>query len=808
MPSSYAVPVIRALGFAAIVSGTAVSVPVIAENSLAIEEIIVTARKKEESVQDVPIAMTALAKELQDSTIRDLADIEGYAPNVVFNDGAAGGGGAGTRVIIRGVAGSAIGEKSFDNPIAVSLDGIFFNSDSGRIVQNFDVERVEVLRGPQGTLFGRNTVGGVINVIRSKPTGEIGGKLRVTAGDFGQEEVRGLLNFPVTDTLAAKVYYASVKADGPLDRTFDGGHAPVTDYENFGIQLLWEPTDKFDALLSLDRYNNQSDGGAPTNWNNAGGVIDGIPFTFPCLVFGDCAGNEKTRGDVGTSVDANQRNEGDYRNDVISLTMKYQINDNLTLISTTGNHDTPYEDEISELDGSALDFIFIDNRNEYEQFSTELRLEGGYERFDFVVGAYYLDSEYNQDWATVGSFWSIVIPPAAGDLANSPADAATCASNAIPGNDTLWCDVSFAPGGAHFGEALGVGFDQRLFQTQKTESLSFFGQIDYSVTDKLILTGGVRYTNDEKDFTGFQAYQGAARYRYPFNFDVPRIDLSNDWSETTIKLAFAYHMTDDVMFFGSYAEGFKSGGFYGVNQNIRDFDRNQYDPETAESWEVGMKSQWMDNRVQLNVSVFLNDFADKQDSNAVRDEDTNTVATVWENQSSVQYWGVEVESRFVATERFNMFATVGFLDSEYDDFFSLGAIPADDPCNVTDTCVPIDSTGFTPKYAPEWTFGLGGTYTLPLGPGELSLHMKYNYVDEQETDTFNDDGTAIVETEFVSAQISYSWNDMRITAFGENMLDEQFEVIGCLSVLFCTGGIQPGEKYGIEFEMLFGGNRR
>ncbi|MBT3624996.1 MAG: TonB-dependent receptor, partial [Gammaproteobacteria bacterium] len=176
-----------------------------AESSAVIEEIIVTARKKQESVQDVPIAMTALSKELKDSTIRDLADIEGYAPNVVFNDGSAGGGGASTRVIIRGIAGSAIGEKSFDNPIAVSLDGVFFNSDSGRIVQNFDVERVEVLRGPQGTLFGRNTVGGVINVIRSRPTGEVGGKIRLTGGRYGQEEVRALFNFPVADTLAAKV---------------------------------------------------------------------------------------------------------------------------------------------------------------------------------------------------------------------------------------------------------------------------------------------------------------------------------------------------------------------------------------------------------------------------------------------------------------------------------------------------------------------------------------------------------------------------------------------------------------------------
>ena len=217
-----------------------------------------------------------------------------------------------------------------------------------------------------------------------------------------------------------------------------------------------------------------------------------------------------------------------------------------------------------------------------------------------------------------------------------------------------------------------------------------------------------------------------------------------------------------------------------------------------------MKSQWMENRMQLNVSAFFNDFTDKQDSNVVRDEDTNTVASVWENQSSVQYWGVEVETRFVATDNLDLFVTAGFLDAEYDDFFSLGAIPAEDPCNLDNSCVPIDASGFTPKYAPEWTFGLGGTYTIQLGPGELSVHAKYNYVDEQETDTFNDEGTGIPETEFVSAQIAYEWDRFRVTAFGDNLLDEQFEIVGCLSVLFCTGGIQLGTTYGVEVEMTFG----
>jgi iron complex outermembrane receptor protein len=372
-------------------------------------------------------------------------------------------------------------------------------------------------------------------------------------------------------------------------------------------------------------------------------------------------------------------------------------------------------------------------------------------------------------------------------------------------NTTLWCDTRFAPGGSEFGNALGADFDQRLFQTQKTESIAFFGTVDYEITEKLIASAGLRWTQDEKNFIGFQAYQGSKspELRYPFNFEVPSIALSNKWDETTIKLSLAYHATDDIMLFASYSEGFKSGGFYGVNQNIRDFDRNQYDPETATSYEVGLKSQWLENRLQLNVAGFFNDFKDKQDSNVVRDEDTNTVASVWENQASVKYYGVEVETRFVVTENLDLFATAGWLHAEYDEFLSLGAIPAEAPCNLDNSCVPIDASGFNPKYAPEWTFGAGGTYAVQVGPGELSIHAKWNFVDQQDTATFNDN-TGIPKTNFVNAQVGYEWNQFRITAFGENLTDEQFEIVGCLSVLFCTGGIQRGATYGVELEMTFG----
>ena len=171
-----------------------------------IEEVVVTARKQEESVQDVPIAITALTQELQNGSIRNLSDLNGYAPNLVFgSDGSRGGGGA--NINIRGISPTRGDDNSFDAPIAVVIDGIYLGTLAGQVLENFDLERVEVLRGPQGTLFGKNTVGGVINVIRSRPTGELGGKFKLTAGNDGQREARAVLNLGLGDTTALEVVW-------------------------------------------------------------------------------------------------------------------------------------------------------------------------------------------------------------------------------------------------------------------------------------------------------------------------------------------------------------------------------------------------------------------------------------------------------------------------------------------------------------------------------------------------------------------------------------------------------------------------
>ncbi|MBO7007091.1 MAG: TonB-dependent receptor plug domain-containing protein, partial [Pseudomonadales bacterium] len=257
-----------------ILSGCAFSFSSFADESIGLEEVVVTARKQEESSQDIPIAITALTEELESSTVRNLTDLTGFIPNAtIAEDGSRGGGGA--VINIRGISPTRTDDNSFDAPVSVMIDGIYLGTLAGQVVENFDIERIEVLRGPQGTLFGKNTVGGLIHAIRSRPTGELGGRFKVTLGEDGQEELRAVINTPVIeDKLAAKFFATSIKDDGFMDNVTIGGNTGETDYQNYGATFLWTPNDRFESTLTIEKYNDTSQLAAyNTNYNAAPGVL-------------------------------------------------------------------------------------------------------------------------------------------------------------------------------------------------------------------------------------------------------------------------------------------------------------------------------------------------------------------------------------------------------------------------------------------------------------------------------------------------------------------------------------------------------
>jgi iron complex outermembrane recepter protein len=846
----------RRVGFAFLAAilptGFAISTPAFAEEAKpAIEEIIVTATKRAENVQDVPLAVTALTKELQQPTVKTLVDLNGYAPNVRIDRDPSRSGGA--SITIRGISPTRTDDNSFDSPIAVQVDGIYLGTLSGQIIENFDLERVEILRGPQGTLFGKNTTGGVLNVIRTRPTGEWGARVKLDYGQWNQQEERAVVNTSTwKDLLAAKFFYTGIKGDGYLTRSGTGNNMPTQDYENYGVTLLLTPTEQFEALLTIEKFKDNSQGGGSlTNFNLAPGVAAKPPAGSPeldlsggflsCTLFAShiipqwdstvpCRTSLKTA--KTTTVDT--KNPSSFDVDAYTLNMNYNLSDHFKLVSVTGYRDMT-EDRLLDFDGSADNFITLSRNNDFDQKSEELRLEGTWDKVTLVTGFHYWDSKFTQNWITGGQFWKYVgtlsgydltnntwINPVFGPLVGQPPLYAPNPSIAANGGpitlsplEACWA----APGAAAkspgtrtaeeativalFGNTrcdtgaslagMGDPFDQRLYETQETKSYAYFAQADWEIIDHLTLTAGVRYTDEKKDFTAGQAYLAPVSRRGIDNYP-SYANLDNEWTKWTPKVGLSYKLTPEIMFYGSYSEGFHSGGFFGVNQNIADFVRDQYKPEKIGSYEAGMKSQFFDNTVQLNIAAFYNKYKDKQESSVQIDPSTNTVATVFSNVADATYQGIEVETQWVQSEYLSLFATGGYLDAKYDNF--------ETDVNPNDNLgVIVDASYLTPRNAPKYTYGVGGTFTYPIGEGHVEVFTKYSWVDKIQTDLLNLKIGEVDAREDLSASIGYYFRNMSLVLYGRNLTDETYEVPFPIAPLFASGTVTPGLSWGLSFSI-------
>ena len=794
--------------------------PAQAEERKGIDEIIVTARKREESIQDVPVAITAITGDLEHSAIRDLTDLNGYAPNVRISEDTARSNGA--SIAIRGISPSRTDDNSLDAPIAVMIDGIHLGTLAGQTLENFDLERVEILRGPQGTLFGKNTVGGVINVIRSRPTMEWGVRGKVTVGSHNLREYRLIGNAPlIEEKLGVKAFFTFQEDDGFIQNSFIGRRVPEKDYMNYGISLLATPTEDFEALLTIERFDDESELGAfLTNYNLAPGVSGGnlaggllactlfnvgVPGVFQPPFWNNAGVPCRTSLDIPTTVSTNISNPAKNETDAYTLNMKYDIDEALTLVSVTGYREVS-ENFIWDFDGTEVDHINITRNNEYDQFSQELRLEGSYETLSFVAGAYYWKSEYEHDFLTQGDFWPLILTlntdpvtmlPQPVDLSNntyllfphasglSPLELCQ-AADTIPNNPfgATRCDAGAPLTG------LGPDIVQMFFNAQETTSWAVFAQADWEFVEDWTLTVGLRWTEEEKDFTSTQATITSLQRSVLRPF-VDQVSIKNDWSELSPKAGLSWQMTEDVMFYLSYSEGFHSGGFFGVNQNVSDFVRDQYEPEFATTYELGVKSMLLDNTLQLNFTYFYNDFEDKQESSIQFDPSTNTVATVFSNVADAVYQGGELEVLWVPTEHLTTWLSVGYLDAEYDEF-NVNEI---DP--VSGLVVEVDRSSLTPRNAPEWTIGFGFTVTYEVGPGQLSFTGKYDWIDSLFTDL--DNFTEADSTDNYQASLSYGMDDWTVTVYARNIGDEFTETPIIIAPLFASGSLGRGRSYGVEF---------
>ncbi len=804
----------------------------------AIEEIIVTSQHRSESIQEVPIAMTAFTEELDQATIRDIRDLNGLSANVRIDGNPERAGGS--SITIRGVSPTRVDDNSLDSPIGVMIDGIYLGSLSGQVLENFDLERVEILRGPQGTLYGRNTIGGVLHVIRSEPTGEWGGKFQYTTGSYDQQEFRAVLNAPIIEEkLAAKLFYTNISRDGYFKNEFLRVNQPQRDYQNFGLTLKATPTDWFEAVLTIEKFNDDSQVGSSLfNWNFAPGlqpapppgspepnysggffactglVIPGPPPTnfvinLPQQV--PCRTSLKTPKRISTDI----ANPASAETGAYTLNMTAQLGENLELVSVTGYRDL-VEDRKLDFDGTSVNHITLERLNDFQQFSQEFRLEGNWEsglgNIDYVFGAYYWRSEFEQDWVTGGNFWTFIGGLSGYSFADntwSPTLLGTIGAASNPGLLPLQACIA-NPGGAPFGNVrcdsgannlagLGENFVQRLFEHQVTKSGAVFAHVDWEIIEDVTLTGGIRYTTEKKDFTGAQAYLAPLARQRVKNFPAfARLD--NKWNDISPKAGVAWAVTEDVNVYATYSEGWHSGGFFGVNQNVADFNRDQYDPEFSQSGEGGLKTRLFDGRVQANFAYFWNKFRNKQEQAVQFDASTQTVATVFSNVATAIYQGFEGEVQVAVTDGLNLFGTFGWLDARYTQFET--DINPNDSCTGLPICV-VDASYLKPRNAPKYSAGVGGSFTFGVGPGDITLATKYAYTSEIEGALLNLTANRVSPRSDVQASIAYGMEfdggyKAEIALFGRNLTDQTFEFPAIIAPVFASSTVGLGRTWGLQ----------
>ncbi len=717
----------------------------------ALEEITVTARKRVENLQELALSVSAMgAKEIDGNFATDVRDLVYISPNTVLDDTNQGPGGV-AATYIRGIGVSEV-EKNFDPAVGVVVDGIFRGTMTGSIQRAIDLERMEVLRGPQGSLFGRNTIGGVIILERSKPTGELGGKVRGSYGSYETSILDGVLNFGLGDTLAVKLTAAyNEQGEGYFDNINTGKDEGRSEYTSFGINPLWTPMEGLEIEWTYQTERTDQD--TPPLLNV------GQPGQLFCDAFGWCSPDIRTpvsgdRYDVLTAYGSNATtvfpdlpwnppgynaphgfDQAAFDADTNQLEVRWDINDDYRLDYLIGSWKTE-EKVVTDWDGVTDVLFHTDRPAEYEQLTNELRLtyDAG-DKLAYTVGLYHWDSDYE---IRLRSFIGFAVPGVILDL------------------------------------------PQTTKQTSKSKAVFFEG--DYSFTDSWTLTLGGRYTEDEKTTDQSGVVVGNAE---------------EDWDKFTPKVALRYTIDDTSMIYGLYNVGYRAGGFNGRVDSIETAEV-PYDPETVDNFELGYRSEFMDRRMIFNATVFYMDYQDKQEEIQQPSATSGTgQVTRVVNAATATVKGAEFELMYLAGNGLTLRANLGYLDAGYDSFL----------VNIGTAEIPnmVDFSNLEFRRAPEWTASLGINQEWDLSSGSLVLQAGWRYLDSHETDFANKPELHNDAQHLVDASLSYNLDDWYFSLFGRNLLEEDGYQIGFdVAGLWSYAAPRSPRTFGVEVGYRFG----
>ncbi len=671
---------------------------VMAQDSVFLEEIVVTSQRREQNLQEVPISVTAFTGDaLKQANITEAQQYLQLTPNVAFTDGFSVGK-RGLGIGIRGINNMVTDENTFVNSVGVYLDEFSVAAVPTGVAnpQLQDLERIEILRGPQGTFFGRNALGGALNLTTKKPNDQLEGYVTAGAqsfdGDGEAYDVEGMFNWPILDNLFLRTVAYYEDSDGRVENVTPGGNDSDSTYEMLRGAVRWEVSDRVTVDL-MAMYTNEEQGAdenVPSGvWDidtvDTFGLNNGTNFSSPInpdgIGFWDSNRNKR-------SSDLDEENNNKARVGIGKVS--WSIGD-IDMAWISGIIDTDNDRLFdNDLVGGA-DLIFRQNEQSGTSWSSELRMDYQKDAWGLIAGILYADDDLErQNGVTVGC----------------------CA-------DTPLGQFGPDPGGISLLPAIPPGTVLAgSFKRFELTSIAVFADFTWHATDQLDVIVGGRYTDDEVTNTLEQPITGD-----------PGGDNTEDFDDFSPRFVLQYQINDDVGVYGSVSKGYKAGGTGLYNDFATPGNpivATPFDEEELWTYETGIKSEWFDQRLRVNASVFYNDWSDLQLESfrflVPGDLGTNIEEVLSVDDANSK--GFEVEMDAAITERFTVSAGLGYTDSEVDC-----------SCNFTiKGGFDVQLDGLDLPRAPEWTFNTVGEYRLPLGSNEAWFRAEVVYRDEQTTD--------------------------------------------------------------------------
>ncbi|MGI9318388.1 MAG: TonB-dependent receptor [bacterium] len=696
-----------------------------------LEEITVTAQKREQDLQDVGIAITAFSgDQFRALGFTNTIDISAQTPGLNITDSTT------TNVNIRGVAQSDFADH-YEPPIASYVDGAYVSSMGAANVQAFDLQRVEVLRGPQGTLFGRNATGGLMHFVSEKPSEEFDAFVELTVAEYDQVRLEGAVGGALTESVTGRLSAVSNQHDGWMENRIGDD---LNDADGYAVrgQLLFDLGETTDLWLKAHYseddengtgYSHQPNGfradgfGVLIGRNEPGTFLDASGNPFQTCAGCDAHGYREADND---SFKGSFDEEGYLEREISGATVKLTVDMEAMTLTSITDYFTMDRDYRDDTEGSPRTNISFYTDQEVDQFSQELRLNGDSDRLHWTAGLYYLDID--NDTASGLDPWD------AGPFL-------------APVNPETGQPLAFIP--------VTTGF----VANTKTESWAVFGHLEYDLSDEVGLIGALRYTEDEREADYTLSSVGDA-LGPPQTFSKDTTPLAEqDFDNYAYKLQVNWKPNEDILLYASVNRGHKAGSFSYVFLSFAplDFSNIPHDEEVLTSYEAGYKGDFWDGRARLNANIFYYDYEDHQAS--FFENLSNTIGNI-----DATAFGGEIELTVNATENLEFMLGASYLDTEAEDV------------GLPDGSIQDRELAFAPDYT------LNGLirYTWPLAAGDISAQLDGNYVDDFCFSVVCHPSEEVDAYGIANARLTYTDNSDQwsVALFVRNLADEEYRAYG------------------------------